>query len=388
MASRPKQREGDAVDESESHSSSSPSFNPEMLRLARGSRPFTQSELAEQLGISQSKIAKWEDGLLVPSSPDVTRLAAILEFPDDFFFQPDRVYGFGSCCMYHRKRKSVPLKTLNLIHDRINVIRMHVSRLIRRTQLEPSLELPRLDIDEYGSSPERIAQVMRATWRMPSGPIKSLIYWVEAAGGIVIQMNMGTDRINAVSMWPPNLPPLFFINSKIPADRWRFTLAHEIGHLVMHQTPTPDAEREADRFASEFLMPSREIGPELSRLSLPIAARLKHRWRVSMQALIMKAKDTGQISPAKCKSLFSYMGKLGYRKVEPEMISPETPTTIRSIIKLHTETLGYSMEKVANVSLCLTESQFRSRVLGDVFLKVVRGGIKRAENRLNDSGPL
>jgi Zn-dependent peptidase ImmA (M78 family) len=340
-------------------------FNSDMLRLARGAQGWTQLDLANRLTISQGKLSKWEDGLLVPSGEDVDRIAALLEFPSAFFFQPDQIYGFGSCCLYHRKRKSVPLKTLNLIHDRINVIRIHLSRLVRRASMQAALEFPQLDIDEYGNNPERIANLVRSTWKMPIGPIRNLLHWVEAAGGIVIPMQMGTDRINAVSMWPRELPPLFFINNRIPADRWRFTLAHEIGHLVMHQTPTPDAESEAERFASELLMPSQQISPDLVGLDLAKAARLKHKWRVSMQALILKARDTGRITPRKCKSLYSYMGKLGYRKVEPESIAPETPATVSSIVRLYTDQLGYSMQDVAKVSLCLTESQFRNRVLGE-----------------------
>ena len=50
-------------------------------------------------------------------------------------------------------------------------------------------------------------------------------------------------------------------NRHAPAERYRFSLAHEPGHLVLHQSPGDSSvqERQADEFAAEFLMPARDI---------------------------------------------------------------------------------------------------------------------------------
>ena len=50
---------------------------------------------------------------------------------------------------------------------------------------------------------------------------------------------------------------------RISVERWIFTAAHELGHILLHPTEYDrsatdlpvDTEREADAFASEFLMP-------------------------------------------------------------------------------------------------------------------------------------
>ena len=98
-----------------------------------------------------------------------------------------------------------------------------------------------------------------------------------------------------------------------PTDRARFTLAHELAHLIMHRIPTPDSEGEADRFASEFLMPARDIAADLNGFSLQKAAVLKPYWRVSMAALIQHAEDLSKITEWQHKNLNIQKNKLNGR---------------------------------------------------------------------------
>lgn len=346
-------------------------FNPDMLRLARGARQRTQGEIAAAISVSQGKVSKWEDAILAPSDEEVVRVADYLLFRPHFFYEQDQVYGFGSCCMYHRKRKALALHTLNSIHDRINIIRMGVGKLLKNVQMQHKNRFESLDIDEYNSAAE-IAQLVRAQWQMPLGPVRSLIAVVEDAGGIVVPMHFGTTYLDAVSQWPRGMPPMFFINTAIPADRWRWSLAHEVGHIVMHRVPTPDAEAEADRFAGEFLLPEREVRPDLQNLDLAKAARLKPRWRVSMQALIRRAHDINELTKRRYTSLFAYLSKLGYRKNEPRPIEPEYPTTLKKLVDVHLGSLGYTIAQLADL-VYLDEQGFRQLYLGesDAPLRVV-----------------
>ena len=81
--------------------------------------------------------------------------------------------------------------------------------------------------------------------------------------------------VDAAHLWLAGLPPLFFVNENLPGDRLRWTLAHEVGHAVMHRNPTGDVEGEANRFASEFLMPRDQIAHQLDAITLEKAAALK-----------------------------------------------------------------------------------------------------------------
>lgn len=350
-------------------------FNPNMLRMARlCDLSMTQETLAKEVGVPQSKISKWEDGILVPSKSECSRLAEALDFPDEFLFHPGQVYGFGSCCLYHRKRKSISVKLLNMLHARINVIGLGVERLLANASIENTVDFPRMDIDDY-DSPEEIADLVRATWRVPPGPVENAMHYVEAAGALVIPMDYGTDKLDAVSLWPPQMPPLIFVNSQTPADRQRHTTIHEVGHLVMHAIPTPDREREADRFAAQFLMPAREIKAELKGMDLRKAARLKPKWRTAMSSLILRSRDTGAITERRAKTLFSELSRLGYRKNEPVRIERDLPKTLSKLISAHLGPLEYSEESIAKIALCRTVDQFdrrfRTGMRKEVALRVV-----------------
>ena len=140
---------------------------------------------------------------------------------------------------------------------------------------------------------------------------------LESAGAIVIMFDFGTRLIDGLSAYDPldAMPPIVFLNSTSPAERTRFTAAHELGHIVMHRRGflSEDAEHEADDFASEFLMPTTEIKGFLGGITLDALASLKSRWKVSMGALLVRAVRLGKISERRSRTLWMQMAKLGYK---------------------------------------------------------------------------
>jgi Zn-dependent peptidase ImmA (M78 family)/transcriptional regulator with XRE-family HTH domain len=338
-------------------------FNPNILTIARGSRGISQSDFAGKMKWSQGKASKVEHGLLELPDEEVRKIANLLQYPPELFYEPTSLSGFGSCCLYHRKRLTTPVRTLNRLHDEINLRRIQIGRLLRGVTLPHEPNIPQMDIDEY-ESPEEVARLLRATWQLPRGPILNLIDAIECAGGIVMLCNLHTPKIDAVSQRAPGLPPILFLDRGKPMDRCRFTLAHELGHIVMHTVPTPDAEREADRFAAEFLMPEREILQDLKGLTIAKAANLKLKWRVAMQALIRRARDIGAINDARYTSLSVRISQLGYRKDEPNRIKVEMPKMLQWIINLYFRDRKYSVKELSNAMLCL-EDEFRREYLGE-----------------------
>ncbi|MGE3637377.1 MAG: ImmA/IrrE family metallo-endopeptidase [Pirellulales bacterium] len=336
-------------------------FNKEIFIVARGCRGISQADFAKKMSWSQGKVSKVEHGFLFVDEEEVLKVAQCLAFPAELFYEDSEVTGFGSCCQYDRKKLSTPVRRLSQLHDEINIRRIQVGRLLRGVDLPNELNFPDLDVDRFGG-PEEVARVLRATWQLPRGPIRNLINVVESAGGIVVMCDMPIPTIDAVSQRSRGLPHMFFLDKNKPVDRCRFTLAHEIGHLVMHNVPTPEAESEADRFAAEFLMPMNEIKNELRDLTLPKAAQLKLKWRVSMQALIYHAKRIGAITDQRYKSLYVRISQLGYRKNEPNPLQPEKPKMLRSIIDLYLNERGFDLRQLSAAALCL-EKEFKAEFL-------------------------
>jgi Zn-dependent peptidase ImmA (M78 family) len=218
---------------------------------------------------------------------------------------------------------------------------------------------------------EEIARLVREAWMLPKGPVPNMVELLESNGGIVIPCDFGTDLIDALSQRIEGLPILFFVNVAAPADRLRHTLAHELGHMVLHTVTVKsdeEMENEADAFAGAFLLPADEIRPQLRRFDLRQLANLKLHWKVSMAALAMRADQLKLITPYQSKMFWIEMSKLGYRKREPNEPPKETPSLLRQMISFHTKKLGYSlseMAKLLHLRAAEFQEMYRAEIVGE-----------------------
>ncbi|MBS3177778.1 MULTISPECIES: helix-turn-helix domain-containing protein [unclassified Pseudoclavibacter] len=322
-----------------------------MITLLRESRGLSGAKLAEAADVSQSTLSKMENGL-VPLDPDrMQRIARVLEYPLGAFEWTDPIYGFGHTAFYHRKQQALPQTLLRKIQANVNLTRIRLERLMRSAVIGANYEMPVVEASTLGG-PINVARVVRAMWQIPMGPIENMATTVESAGVIVLRLDFGSPKISAISMDAVGTyPPVIILNEAHPADRERFTLAHELGHLVMHSSvELPDeAEAEADAFAAEFLMPASEIKTQLRAITLERAAQLKLKWRVSMGALIRRARDLGVIDERRYRSLNVSISQKGWRKVEPVELSRDEPSVLAALIRLHLEEHGYSKEDMGQL---------------------------------------
>ncbi|MGD1036734.1 MAG: XRE family transcriptional regulator [Roseiarcus sp.] len=354
-----------------------PTFNHRMLTLAREVRALTQVELADRLKLGQGTLSKYEAGILVPPDEVIDSFGGALGFPVSFFFEQETPYGMPP--FHYRRRKKLSAKLLGQIVAEMNIRRIHVKKLLKSFDWKTNGFIPEIDRDEYrgrGKSyltPEDAARVVRETWMVQRGPIENMIDLLEANGGIIIHCDFGTDLIDAMSQRIDGLPVLFFVNINAPADRVRYTLAHELGHMVLHTVTVKDDEEmedEADAFAGAFLLPSDDVRPQLRRFDLRQLANMKGYWKVSMAAIAVRAERLKLITPYQSKTFWIEMGKLGYRKHEPNEPPKEHPKLLRQMVAFHINKLGYSVAEMAKL-LCLRVSEFsdmyRPEVLGDPF---------------------
>ena len=350
-------------------------FNHHMLTLARDSRGLRQAELASKLGIMQGTLSKYETGFQEPPADVVTALSDTLGYTKEFFYEPGRPYGLPP--FHYRRRKKLSAKALARIVAEINIRRIHVSKLLVSFNWQTNAFIPEIDPDEYrGRGKERLtiedaARSLREMWMLPSGPIDNMVEIIEDNGGIVIPCDFGSDLIDAMSQRIEGLPILFFVNVDSPTDRLRHTLAHELGHMVLHTITVKsdeEMEDEADAFAGAFLLPADEIRPQLRRFDLRQLANLKRYWKVSMAALAVRADRLMLITPYQSKMFWIEMGKLGWRKREPHEPPKEHPKMLRQMISFHIKKLGYSapeMAKLLHLRVSEFQTMYRAEILGD-----------------------
>lgn len=336
--------------------------NGDMLRLARQRKGFPQTDAAKRLEIDQSLLSRMENGVAEIREDVLLRAEALYGMPRSFFFQTDPIYGAPvSVHPMWRRKADVSGRDIDAIVAEVNMRVMHVRKFLDAADVGRVNDLPRLDIEDYGD-PEHVAALVRAHWKVPRGPIRDLTVLIERAGVLVAHSTMAGAAVSGVTFSVPGMPPLIVLNSDQPADRMRFTLAHELGHLVMHRFPSADMENEAHAFASALLMPAEDIQPLLQarRIDLALLASLKPEWRVSMQAVIMRAKRLGLLSRNQEEYLWKQMSARKWRTREPAELdfAHETPSVIANLVKIFREHLGYSSDDIAKL-LHIFESDFR-----------------------------
>lgn len=319
-------------------------INHNMIVLARDSRGLSQEALADKLGVTQGRVSKMESGLLAVPDEVLQKLCLVLDYPPSFFRQSGSLLGVGVAEVFHRKHRDVPKRPLNKLYATVEIRLRNIDALLRAGEIE--VNVPRLPVEDYLGGPAEIARLVRSTWNVPRGPVADLVTVLEDAGIIVVEAEFETRKVDAISRWVPGLPPVFVVNRAMPKDRRRHTTAHELGHVVMHERPTPDLEAQAHLFAAEFLMPEQDVYADLLDLDLVKLVHLKQYWKVSMASLIYRAESLGAVTPNRARYLRVQMAKAGYSTQEPIELEPqgENPTLLRELIELHRNELGYSVQ--------------------------------------------
>jgi Zn-dependent peptidase ImmA (M78 family)/transcriptional regulator with XRE-family HTH domain len=327
--------------------------NGSMFRLARQRRGLHQTDAAPLLGVEQPILSRVENDLAVVTDELLQRAETAYSFPRAFFFLNETIYGPPvSVHPMWRKKADVSAREIDSIVADLNIRGFHLRRILEGIELRTKADIPRLDVVDF-ESVEKIAALVRAHWQIPSGPIKNLMLYAERAGIIVMHSNMAGTPISGVTYSIPGLPPMILLNEDQSADRMRFTLAHEIGHLVMHKFPSATMEEEANEFASNLLMPSADLRQAFKgrRIDLALLGALKPEWLVSMQALLMRAKTLGFLTEGQNQYLWKQISARGLRLQEPPQFDfpKEIPTVMPRVIEVYKSALAYSDDEFAKL---------------------------------------
>lgn len=330
-------------------------FNSSLLLLARQYRDLSQGEVAASTGLTQGHYSRIENGLLAdgPSTESMERISVALGFPVSFFYQPDGLTGLPlSVHPMHRRRAAVGERVLKQIHAELNVRLIHLRRYMRVADLRPELPLPEVDVDD-GGGPQEIARMLRRAWMIPDGPIQNLTNLCERAGILVIWCDL-EKGIDGVTMKLRDLPPCIFLNRNVPPDRMRASLAHELGHVIMHKIPTEEIENEANAFAAELMVPEKQFRRQFigrSGISLEWLALQKAYWKMSIGYLLYRAGATEAITRHQSEYAWKKISSLGWKTREPQETDfpYEEPTVFPALLKMHRDVLAYDLNTIGRL---------------------------------------
>lgn len=327
-------------------------INGKSIKLARESRGLSQCKLSELLGVTQATLSRFEKGVLTVAPEFVSTIAQALNYPASFFEKDIRIAGETS--LFYRKRASMTVRDLSILESKISILSKSIDEMLESIDI-PELRIPSVE-PTVDNSPQEIAYKIRNYLGVPAGPIDNIVSLLEKNGVIVMFLDVDDmDKFDGLTMFTTNQAPVIWINRNIPNDRKRFSLAHELGHLVMHlrsenlEKPEDQKEIEANEFAGEFLMPESQCREDLHNLKYKDLGMKKYYWKVSKAAIIYRAKELKCISEQTSRYLYVTLGRYGERKTESVQVTIDSPKIVNRMFDLHISELKYSIEELTDI---------------------------------------
>lgn len=307
-------------------------FCADRLKIARHRRKLTGKELAAAAGVTDVTVSKVENGHQ-PDDVTVDKFAKALSYPRAFFLmdKPELL-----------EPKAVSFRSLKKMKaaERNASLAAGSNGIALYQWIDAQFNLPAsdlIDLSREQGRPEVAARLLRQHWGLGDRPIGNVLRLFESKGIRVLSLTENTDNVDAYSFWHAN-HPYVFLNQRKTAERSNFDAAHELGHLVLHfhaqaeSMPEDDAERQANLFASAFLMPDADLKSLLAHIySSSQIIKAKIRWKVSAMALATRLHQIGMLSDWNYRSIIIDLGQRGYRTGEPLGVERETSTLLPKI---------------------------------------------------------
>ncbi|MFH9178104.1 helix-turn-helix domain-containing protein [Streptomyces albogriseolus] len=305
----------------------------ERVKQVREMHQMTQSELAQVVpGLSQYQLSRIEKGAAQPDGESEALLAATFGVSVDFFQRPPGVDlnalspQLRARSRLTQKSKTAAMQWARLVYEEY--------RSLRSSARTIPLRLPVMRGADPVVAAARTREVMGFS---PDEPLPYLILAVERVGVTVVGLPYHAENLDGFCAWQCD-EPVMAVLSGVPGDRIRFTVAHELGHLVLHEPGVTGSavESEADTFASELLTPRSALLKVLpARPTLNSLAMLKTQWGVSIKSLVRTARELGVVDQERAISLYKQISARGWNKQEPGHVPQEKPRAFRKLMEIH-----------------------------------------------------
>lgn len=292
------------------------------LKLARAAVGLSLRDLEDRIGnrVTAQAIGKYERNESMPSSGVLIALADALDVSVDYLVGDqemvlDAVEFRKKKITSKREEAQVEAKVLHLLERYLMVEELLG---LRSVEWHRPREAPYPVIQDV-SEADRAAQSLREHWGLGSDPIPNLVELLEEQGIKVLSVDLtNIDGLTArVRRAHKGSVPVIVVNRKDWCERQRFTLAHELGHMVMDVSTKVDEEKAAHRFAGAFLMSADALWAEIGKRRTSIGGRellyLKDLFGVSVQAITYRCKDLGIFNESLFRRLFNEFNRLGWR---------------------------------------------------------------------------
>jgi len=334
---------------------STPGFNGKRLRQARDVCGLTITALAEMIDISKQAISQFEKGAhdgkacVTPRPEILTKIAAHLNFPKDFFLQESHIVNDTPI---HYRSLSAATKTARVKAESKLMWLQEISGFLKQYVELPTINIPFFNVSDCSklssNDIETFATETRHFWGLGDRPILNVLNLMESNGAIVSRIDLEAETLDALSQWADydGGPYVILSSNKDSAARSRFDISHELAHLTFHRQLSKNIcynpiehsifEKQAHRFAGAFLLPALSFMNDLVIPTLDCFWALKEKWQTSIAAMIMRCQHLGIIDDEGATKLWINYNRRGWKRREPldDKLPIEQPRLLRRSLEL------------------------------------------------------
>lgn len=325
---------------------------PSRITEARESRAMSMEDLAERIHVTRQSVSKYERGIVCPSPETLQTISFSLDFPIEFFYKPEADSNAKASPLFFRSN-STALKKVKLACKYqikwVNEIKRQLEEYVDLIECD----VPTIDKEYETLTPEDIEELaleVRDKWGLSDKPIGDLIGILENRGIIVTRFATSKfcpfNKIDAFSSWKDGTPYILYHPEQKSAVRTRFSICHELGHLIMHSAITDSdsirkdivdlADEQADRFAAAFLLPATSFPNDIHGTSILALESIKAKWGAALSTMIRRCKTLELLTDNQVDYLQRQMSTNRYWRKEPldDKLTIQQPELLRDAIKL------------------------------------------------------
>ena len=325
---------------------------PAMTRMLREARGLLVKELADLIGKSSSYVSKVESGGAELTGEPLEEYARALEVDPALLCHSYEPVGLEGA--HFRSHTTTPMKVRKQAVAEANWAHLHLEVFLGLAEYEHPRSLPQVDADLLEGGGATAAAIVRRMWRV-NGRIANMTKLLESCGVFVVNFPHDHRHVDAVTVRGENLTAVVMIRDDLPPERRRWTLAHELGHLVMDATSNLEPkvlEARADAFAAEFLIPFDDIEAELQGITprqIDHLEGLRRYWGVSIPALVRTAYKGGCITEHQYRYWFKTLNSQGRLRGTRDTIWVEEPQAAARLLAVLKDE-GYSMQELVGMT--------------------------------------
>ncbi|ARV07074.1 DNA-binding protein [Polaribacter sp. SA4-10] len=331
------------------------------IKNARILKCLSQQNIADELGITKQMVSKYEKGEAVPTSSRFLKLSKLFGLKMDYFFSSFQIE-LGE--INFRKKSTFSIRKQNSLKEEIKIRLENYIWIEETLSIDYSFKniIENIKINSLDDIQKTVLK-LRNDWNIGIDPIHNIIQLLEDKEIKVIELYNVDEKFDGLATYVNNKYPVIVVNGDFPVERKRFTLLHELGHLLLNLPDCETKEEEVfcNKFASEFLFPAdiviKEFGGKRRNITFPELINAQKKYGISIRAIIYRLVDTGILSKNKHISFYKRLNLNPSLKREVDNSRFETPEKSNRF-----EQLVYRALSQENISISKASSLLNERI--------------------------